>query len=242
MVTYAQVNAILSQYLDDESTERYLVENRVAGINWALNRLQQAYGWALANRKGPEEALREMTKIGIWQADDTGTFLLDDPLLGYTVANVLAVYAEPYVPPGVTPLPLPPGVSQYRAPVNIADGKPVHRITLEEVPITRDNSSMRGNEVLAANPSRRTYAYYHANGRIVMLPRSVSAGAFFAVAHVEKFAPMVDENSTVNCPEYTQYILASWAWQFLSYKQGAGPDTPNVLASKDAGELFNFTA
>lgn len=228
--------------LDDETSERYLVSNRIAGINWAINRAQSAYGWALANRKGSEEILREMTRIGIWQTDDLGTAQLDDPLLGYTVANVIAVYAEPVVPSGTAILPLPPNTSQFRAFTNIADGKPVQRVTQEMVPVIRTNASMRGNEVLAANPGRRTYAYYENNGRVCMLPRSVSASSFISIAHLEKFAPLVDENSTTNMPEYAQYILASWCCQFLSWKQGSGPDTLNTLASKDAGELFQFSA
>lgn len=230
--------------LDAEgSQQRYLPDNIVAAINWAINRAQQAYGWALANRKGPEEAMREMTKVGVWQTDELGTFLLDDPLLGYTVANVLAVYAQPYVPTTTTLLPLGAGVSQFRTLVPIADGKPCLRVTLEMLPIIRDNASMRGNEVLpASNPGRATFAYYHNNGRIGVIPRSITQSSFVAVAHLEKFAPMVDENSTTNMPEYTQYILADWAGQFLNFKQDPRGEGIGLQAERDAQTLFTFSS
>lgn len=242
MISYGDLNYYISQMLDDETSERYLPSNRIAGINWALNRAQSAFGWQFANRKGPEEAMRDFTKIAIYQTDGFGSALLDDPLLGYTIANVLGVYVNPVPQSTASILPLPPTVSQYRSDVLYSNvGEPVHRVTLEMTPIIKTNASMRGNEVLADNPGRVTYAYYLNNGRVWVIPQSQTGQKFIAVAHIEKFPLMTDDTSTVDMPPYMTNILASWACEFLSWKQGAGPDTLNVLASKDAAQLFNFS-
>lgn len=240
-ITYAQLNVPISAGLDDETTERYLLRNRIDAINSAIARAQSAFGWALANRKGAEEALRDFTRIAIYQTDSFGSLVTDDPAMGYTVANIVALYANPELQTAATINPQPATTSQYRGDLAWAGaGDPVLRITLEQAANTKNNAFMRGNEVFASNPGRRTYAYYENSGRVWMLPKSIMGQQFVAMAQIEKFAPMVDENSSVNLPEYMTQTLSSWALQYLSWKQGVG-ETLGSLSSKDAAELFNLS-
>jgi hypothetical protein len=263
VITYAQLNTILSERLDDEASERYLLSNRLAAINSAISRAQTALGWELANRKGSEESLREFTRIVIFQTDlQRSSFLIDDPLLGYKVANVVAIYPEPEaefqpttitvpalptpvvidVPANPNPLPLPPTMSRYRADaVWQGAGKPARRVTHEQVPVIKDNVHMPGNEVFASNASRRTYSYYVNEGRVYLLPRSVTAQKFVGMAHIKKFEPMTDDTSTVDMPESTLYLLASWAMQYIAWKQDPQMVGHGAIAEKDAAELFAMT-
>ena len=239
MVSYAQIDQILDTRLEDENSQRYSVPGRLAAINSGIGRAQFALGYMLANRKGSEEALKDFTKIGIWQTDPFGSALLDDPLLGYTIANVVGLYAEPDLQAPAPILPIPS--SQYRPDALWAGaGKPVRRVTLEQVGVIRGNAMMPGNEVLAANPSRREWAYYLNNGRVWLLPKSQAGDTLVAIAHIEKFAPMTSVNDTVNLPEFMLETLASWAYSYITWKQGdRGP--MGTLAMQDANELFGFT-
>lgn len=237
-ISYAQINTILSNRLEDENSQRYETPDRITAINSAIGRAQTATGFMLANRKGSEEILRDFTKIGIWQTDPFGSALLDDPLLGYTIANVVGVYAVPELQSEIAVTAT--SQSLYRPDGLWAGaGEAVRRVTLEQVPVIRNNAMMPGNEVFAANPSRREWAYYLNNGRVWMLPKSQSASVFIGIAHIEKFAPMVDENSTVNLPEYMTETIASWAFAYITWKTGdRGP--MGTVAMQDANELFGF--
>jgi hypothetical protein len=237
-ISYAQVNTILSERLDDELSQRYSTENRLAAINSGIGRAQFALGYMLANRKGSEEALKDFTKVGIWQTDPFGAALLDDPLLGYTIANVMGLYAVPDLQAPASILPVTG--SQYRPDVLWAGaGEPVRRVTLEQVGVIKTNAMMPGNEVLAAIPGRRSWAYYLADGKAWLLPKSQAGETFVAISHIEKFAPMTTITDTVNLPEFMLETLASWAYSYITWKQGdRGP--MGALAMSDANELFGF--
>lgn len=238
-ISYADINVILDNLLEDETSQRYETPDRITGINQAISRAQSAIGWALANRKGSEEALREMTKIGIWQTDPFGSVVLDATNLGYTIANVLAVYPNPVlqVPIALTPTAL----SLYRPDGSWAGAtKPSRRVTLEQVPVIVGNSMMPGNEILAANANRRTWSYYINNGQVYLLPRSQAGNIFVGIAHLEKFTPMTTITSVVNMPQYMTQTLAMWAFSYITWKTG-DRGSMGALASQDATELFGFS-
>lgn len=243
-ITYAQIEPIIFARLDaNQGNDRYLPEQDIIpAINSAVSRIQSAAGWALANRKGPEEMLRDFTNIAIYQTDGFGGVLLDDPLLPYTVANVVAVYVNPDLQTSGTITPLPLTESRYRSDLSWAGaGEPVLRITLEQAANTKNNASMRGNEVLAAIPGRRTYAYYQNNGRVWVIPKSVMSQQFVAIAHIEKFQPMTSTSSSVNLPEFLTELVATWSLEFLAVKQDTQGQGVGAFAQKDAAQIFGWT-
>lgn len=245
MITYQEIEDILLPKLDAENSQRYLPDQDIIpAINSAISRVQSGIGWALANRKGSEEAMRDFTRIAVYQTDtQRSSLLLDDALLPYTVANVVAVYAEPDVTDtsGNGILPLGATVSQYRSDVTWnGAGKPVRRVTLEQVGDIIDNTAMPGNEVLAANAGRRTYAYYVNGGRIYMLPKSQVSQQFVAVAHIAKFAPLADVNDTIDMPAYMADHIAMFALEFISWKQDPQGLGIGAHAKEDAARLFQF--
>jgi len=238
-ISYGQIDTILSEKLDDERSQRYLVANRLGGINSAISRMQSAVTYKLANRKGSEEIIRDMSKIGVWQTDTAGSFIIDDTALGKNVSNIVAIYPEAGLVQDRPVTPASDGRFLVTAVWN-GVGKAAKRVTAEEVPIIRDNALKEGNEVLAASPTRRKWAYYLNDGRAWLLPRSIAGRTFVAMVHIERFVPMTGITSTVDLPEYMTELLASWALEYISWKQGAGPDTLKTLASKDAAMMFAF--
>jgi len=235
MVTYTDIDVIISELTDDSTSQRYLVPNRIAGINSAISRAQTAFGWALANRKGPEEVLRDMTKVGVWQTDAFGAAILDDPALGYTVANVLAVYPKPVLAAEVVITPSPNASAYLPDAKWVGADKPAKRVTLEQVPVIHNNSMMPGNEVLANNPKRISWAYFLNDGKVWVLPASQMNQQLVAIAHIEKFLPMVDPTSVTNMPDFCTQVLAEWAFEYMTRKT---QQNMTALAQQDAAQLF----
>lgn len=226
--------------LDDQGSQRYLPEQDIIpAINSAISRMQSAFGWALANRKGSEEAMRDFTRIAVFQTSDNGAIVLADPALGHTMANVLAVYPLPITPQAQT---ITPAVtSLYRSDLTFAGPTtPCQRVTLEMAPMIKENSSMRGNERMMNIPSRLTWAYYLYQGAVNLLPRPKALTIIAAIAYIQQYAQMTDTNSTVDVPPYTAEILASWALSYIAWKMDTQGQGVGALASADASQLFGF--
>lgn len=226
--------------LDDQGSQRYLPEQDIIpSINSGLGRMQSAAGWALANRKGSEEMLRDFSRITVFQTSSTGNILVDDPALGEPVADIVAVYPLPLTEQAQTIL--PNNSSLVRSDLTFAGpSTPCQRVTWEMAPVIRTNASMRGNEVLAANPERRSWAYCLNQGRVYLLPKSQASSILTAIAYIQKFAPMTTTTSTVDVPEYCAEILASWALSYIAWKQDSQGQGVGNLASRDAAELFQL--
>jgi hypothetical protein len=254
MITYAELSAPLDVQLDDRTSQRYRPIVRIGAMNSAVNRAASALGWAMANRKGPEEALRELTMMRIFQTNTQGGINLNDPSLGHVIWNVLGVYARPeIVEPGAVVNPLDPGVSQYRPDLSFSGtGPPVERVTLEEVPMIRRNFLRNGNEILAGNPKRVTYAYYiigdasstgYSSGtsELRVLPQSQTSAQFIAMSYVKQPSAFVDTTSSVEFPQSFKQTLADWTLQYLAGPQGDGTSLYST-SEKDAAQLFSFIA
>lgn len=227
---------------------------RLAAFNSAIRRAASALSWSMANRKGPEEALRELTYVRVFQTNTQGGINLNDPALGHAIWNVLGVYASPEIIPEGAPInPIGESQSTYRDDVAFAGaGNPVERVTLEEVPMIRNNFLRNGNEIMAAVPGRTTYSYYiigdasstgYASGgsELRVLPKSQTGGKFIAVSYVKHPTEMVDENSQVEFPKSFLQTLVSWSLDYATVRQGDGPTT-NMNAKQDAQQLFSFIA
>lgn len=213
-----------------------------------------ALGWAMANRKGPEESLRELTMLRVFQTNSQGGINLNDAALGHSIWNVLGIYARPEVIPSTATVnPVDDNVSAYRDDVAFSGtGDPVERVTLEEVPMIRTNFLRNGNEVFASNENRVTFSYYiigdasstgyvTGGSELRILPQSVMGKKFVAMSYLREPTFMVDENSEVEFPKSFLQTLVEWALEDATVRQGDGP-TMNQSAQQDAVTLFNFIA
>jgi hypothetical protein len=261
MITYTELKEVMAANLDAEGSDRYLdVQDYVPAINSAISRAMTAVGWAMANRKGSEEALRDLTYVRIFQTNSEGGVAISNPailnLLGHSIWNVLGVYAQPdTVPPDASPTAQQDNVSLYRPDVAWSgSGSPVERVTLEEVPVLRNNAFLSGNEVLASAPKRRTFAYYIVGnassnnynsgiGEIRVLPKSVTSNSLVAISYLSQPTELDANNylnATIEFPQSMKRTLANWALQYISWKQGDGTNL-QMNAMKDAQELFQLT-
>lgn len=256
MIPYSELESIMLASLDAEGSDRYIPElDIVPAINGSIRRATTAIGWALANRKGSEEALRELTRLRVFQTNTEGGVNLDDPLLGHGVWNVLGVYAEPEIVGDGTILNIPPAESRYRADISFSGtGKRVRRITLEQVPNTRGNMFMPGNEVLANNAKLREYAYYiigdasssaYSSGgnELRIIPKSVTGKVLVAISYLKNPDELTTagyQTESIEFPQMMKQTLAAWALDYIAYKQG-DTATLKVNAMQDAQALFGFT-
>jgi hypothetical protein len=259
MITYTELKEVMAANLDAEGSDRYLdVQDYVPAMNSAISRAMTAVGWAMANRKGSEEALRDLTYVRIFQTNSEGGVAISSlvPALGHSIWNVLGVYAQPEtVPSNASPTAQPDNVSLYRPDVAWSgSGSPVERVTLEEVPVLRNNAFLSGNEVLASAPKRRTFAYYIVGnasssnynsgiGEIRVLPKSVTSKSLVAISYLSQPTELDANNypnATIEFPQSMKRTLADWALQYISWKQGDGTNL-QMNAMKDAQELFQLT-
>lgn len=263
MITYAELEAVMRANLDAEGSDRYLPEqDYVPAINSAVSRAMTAIGWSLANRDGSEEALRDLTYVRVFQTNSAGGVAISDPALlaslGHGIWNVLGVYARPdTIPASPSLIPVADDVSLYRDDVAWdGSGSPVERVTLEEVPVLKGNMFMSGNEVLADNPKRVTFAYYitgnasssgynSGTGELRVLPKSATQKSLIAISYLTTPTELTPTNYNqpgvaIEFPQSMKRTLASWALQYISWKQG---DQTNLQmnAQKDAQELFSLT-
>lgn len=259
MITYTELKEVMAANLDAEGSDRYLdVQDYVPAMNSAISRAMTAVGWAMANRKGSEEALRDLTYVRIFQTNSEGGVAISSlvPALGHSIWNVLGVYAQPEtVPSNASPTAQQDNVSLYRPDVAWSgSGSPVERVTLEEVPVLRNNAFLSGNEVLASAPKRRTFAYYIVGnassnnydsgiGEIRVLPKSVTSNSLVAISYLSQPTELDANNypnATIEFPQSMKRTLANWALQYISWKQGDGTNL-QMNAMKDAQELFQLT-
>lgn len=257
MLTYAELNVVLSAMIDEQGTSnRYPPQYRIVCFNYAIQRATSALGWALANRKAPEEALREITQQAIFQTNIQGGIWLDDPTLGKQVWNVLAVTAEAGTTSPSTILPLNPDKSQYRGDLAWdGTGKPCLRITLEQVTRTYIDKSgtMDGNEALAANPLMRTYAYYMTGNtattsntnwipggtELRVIPKSQTGQKLIGLSYLQAPTELQTINDSVQFPQSCKQQLVDWAAEFLAIRMGDGT-TLHSTSAQDAATLFGM--
>lgn len=265
MITVAELDSYVDANLDAEGSQRFLfAQDKIPNYNAAISRAITACNWALANKKGSEEALSELQETRICQTNIYGGLTLDslwtnnNTLSPYKVWSVLAFYAEPSMSPAQPLVPFSPPSRSFILSDRIytpggANERPVQRMTVEQIAVARDNQYMSGNEVLAAGPLR-TYAYYVVGNRtqsdflisgdreVIFTPRSRFTGGpkYIAMSFLREPNLLTTDTDTIPFPQSMARTLASWALEYMSIKLGDGT-TLNSTAEKDAAQLFTFS-
>jgi hypothetical protein len=260
MITYTDMLATMAPNIDAEWSERYLPEqDYIPAINSAVSKAMTAIGWAMANRDGSEEALRDSTFTRIFQTNSQGGVAISDPTLvaalGHGMWNVLAVYAEPFTVEQQSIQPQPPYTSVWRDDLAWSGtGSRVERVTLEEVPLIRNNGFTLGNEVWAANPKRRSYSYYivgnaatagypSGGGELRVLPQSITSSALIGISYIAEPIELTPANyltAQLPLPQSFKRTLADWALGYIAIKQGDQTVLKTTI-EQDASMLFQMT-
>lgn len=254
MLTYAELDAPFAASLDASGSNRFPVEFRVQCFNYAIRRGASAIGWALANRKAPEEALRELSAQALFQTNVTGAITLDDPSLGHSVWNVMAVTANAGSVAPFNILPLAPSQSQYRGDLAWnKEGKPCLRITIEQLTKTLNDKSggMPGSPALAANPKMVDFAYcitgtsdtatsfWSAGSELIVLPSVLTKHTLVNLSYLRAPTEFTTNAGAVEYPKSMKEQLVSWALAFAARREGDGTSL-NSVAQQDAAMLFGL--
>lgn len=241
--------------LGADGTQRYTpAQDIIPAINGASRSFQAFMGGYVAEKKGSEEAFRDITRTVIYQTNAAGGIVLDG--LPDTVWTVLALYAEPTtIQPAPTIIVLPDDESRYRGDLSFKkSSKKVKRITLEELAETELNMSMSGNERLASNAGLRTYAYYWTGDRntssggnpwsevgaeLVVIPLSQTSKSLVGVTYLKSVPPITAIGDILPYPDSMFNLLRELALHELTPKQGDGT-TLYGITEKDIARMLNI--
>lgn len=217
-------------------TQRYqLVPNGIPAINDTLRQFNAYVGALLAEKKGSEELLREITMTRVFQTSSMSGVVLDEAQLGHKVWTVNAVYPTPVLePPTATAIPIPQDQSQYRDDVAMRRPGPHRctRVTLEQVPDTEQSALMPGSEKMAGT-LLKSYAYYIVGDRsdttysskveVVVLPESINRQRLVVISYMRGVDPVTQPTDTIPYPASAFKLIRDMALNELSIRQGAQP-------------------
>jgi len=219
-------------------TQRYLPDtNIIPSINAGVRQFNAlVQGLTLAERKGSEELLKEITYVRIFQTNDMAGVVLDETQLGHKVWSINAVYPRPETnPANAQILPIPADQSQWRD--DVAMRRPGKyrgtRITLEQVPDSEMSKFMPGSEKMA-NSRMPSFAYYIVGDRatttwlpngteVVVLPASINGKVLVGVSYMRGVDPIVTLNDPIPYPALAFKMLQELCLNEISIRQGAKP-------------------
>lgn len=225
--------------LDAEGSDRYIFNRDFKpAINDTIEWLVSAFNKVLSENKLSEEALSDLTKTKIFQANQFSRIFIDESQLGHKVWSLLAVMPDPEVYPSAQPpAQATPERSVYRPDLSfVKSSYSADRITVEQRNENRENVFMPGNETL--QNKLKTFSYvsafnygssnYAQNKEIEILP-SV-AGKFVAISYLKRPNLVSVVTDTVEFPESLTNVIVQKMLNFVSTKQG---DRTNLFSISD---------
>lgn len=219
--------------LDAEGSERYLFDQDYKpAINYAEEWITSMFNKGFAENKLSGEALRELVKIGVWQANNFSRVSFDPAVVGHKLWTVLAIYPNPVVYPFSAPIANQnKAISVYKPGLSYVSGKAsTSRLTLEEWNENQDNVFMPGNNQLSG--SLVEYAYldfmdYSSTGYInpgtyeIEIRPSV-ANKYVALGYLKRPTPVALITDSIQFPDSLINIILDKVLNFISAKQGDG--------------------
>ncbi len=226
--------------LDAEGSDRYLFDQDFKpAINSSMDWLVAVFNSAFADKKLPEENLRDLVKTTIWQASSHSRVYFDeaDSVLGYKIWAILGVFPEPTLTPIIIPpVQITPEKSSLRKDISFLSSEySAERLTIEEWNLNAKNIFAAGNKV--PSKSFKRYAYlghgnyestnYIVGGQEIEIRPSV-ADQFVAVSVLKVPRPVSLITDSVEFPESVFDILYQKALNFIAFKQGDKTSLYNV--------------
>jgi len=230
MISVQAIVDRMTSVLDAEGSERYLFEQDFKpAINSSIDWLVAVFNSAFADKKLPEENLRDLIRTSIWQANSFSRINVSPSALGHDVWGVLGIFPEPVITPNiVAPLLPSPETSRYRGDLSyVKSDFSAQRLTIEEWNINRKNVFSPGNEVIENGLKRYAYlgygnyesSSYNSGGKEIEIRPSV-ANNFVALTVLKVPTKVVNISDNVEFPEPVFDVLYQKALNFISYKQG----------------------
>lgn len=236
--------------LDAEGSERYLFDQDFKpAINYANEWMVAAINKILGGTKLSGEALRELVKIKVFQANSYSRIAFNEATVGHKLWSILALYPEPVVAPFQQPVPDPnPAVSKYMPGLSHVSGKScTNRMNLEEWNDNQKNVFSPGNTSLLGELNEYAYldfgdyssSTYTDPGTFEIEVRPSVANQFISLAYVKKPNLITLITDSIEFPETMLDIVLEKMLQFISFKQG-DHTTLYIVTDKDIARLMPY--
>lgn len=231
-IPVANIIVYLKSELDSNGSDRYLFEQDFKpAINASIDLVVAMFNVAFADKKLAPEQLRELTKVGVWQANEYSRIAYKESEIGYPFWTIVAIYPKPVtnVSAGSAQL-TDKSTSEFKKDVSYIKANFVaKRLTLEEWNDNKDNAFMPGNDLLQGS-TLSEYAYldfanyssdsYTGNGgepEIQVRPDVPNELVAIAFLKVPKKIEL--ESDSVEFPVSLTQMISDLALNFISVKQ-----------------------
>lgn len=217
--------------LDAEGSDRYLFDQDYKpAINYAEEWITSAFNKGFAENKLSGEALRELVKIGIWQANNFSRIAFDPTVMGHKLWTVLAIYPNPKVTPFRAPIPGSViAESKFIPDLSYVSGKAsTNRLTLEEWNENQDNVFMAGN--IALTGALVDYAYldfadyssstYTNPGTYELEIRPTVSNKYVGLGYLKRPKLVTLQTDSIEFPDSLINIILEKTLNYIAYKQG----------------------
>lgn len=233
--------------LDAEGSDRYLFDQDFKpAIRYAQEWVVLALNKVFEINKHSGESLRELVKIGIWQANNFSRIAFDETAMGHKLWSILALYPNPVVTPFAQPVPSTnPAESKFMPNLAYVSGKAcTNRLTLEQWNDNVDNVFMPGNNVISG--SLAEYAYlnfadytslsYSNPGKYEIELRPTVSNKFVGMAYLRRPKDVVSVTDMLEFPDALMNIILEHTLQYIAYKQG-DQTTLYMVTDRDVSRL-----
>lgn len=231
-IPVADIITFLKSSLDSEGSQRYLFEQDYRpAINSAIDLVVALFNVAFADKKLSPEQLRELTKVGVWQANEYSRIAYKESEVGYPFWTLVAIYPKPVT--NVSPSSVAitdKSISKFQKGISYIKANYVaKRLTLEEWNDNKDNAFMPGNDLLQGS-TLSEYAYldfanyssdsYTGNGGEPEIQvRPDVPNELVAIAFLKVPKKIVLESDSVEFPVSLTQMISDLALNFISVKQ-----------------------
>lgn len=239
-ITAQQLTDKLASALDAEGNDFYRFDrDYMFAINYGVGWLTNAINRKLGSNKFSEEALRELTKVYVYQTNTFSRVNIPD-----TIWSVVAVYPKPNVYPSSATLiaTIDNAESKLRDDLSyVSSLYAATRLTAEEWNLNQGNPFAPGFDK-EPRASVISYAYrglvdYSSSGYVLVNPREIevrpaTASDFIALEMIKNPTPVALITDTLQFPVSMTELITNLALVYIARKQG---DETNIygIAEKD---------
>lgn len=242
-----EINDRMLSALDAEGSDRYLFDNDIKpAVNYSIEFIVSIFNKGFAENKLSGESLRELVKIGVWQANNFSRIAFDSGVMGHKLWTILAVYPEIVTQPFFNPSPNPnPALSSFMPGLSYVSGKAcTNRMNFEEWNDNQENVFMPGNNILTGALVDYAYldfadysssGYTNPGGQEITI-RPTVANKLIALGYLKRPTSVALISDSIQFPDSLINIIMDKALQFIATKQGDNTTLYGVTA-KDVQQI-----
>lgn len=236
--------------LDAEGSDRYTFDQDFKfGMRYSQEWLVSAFNRVFAETKFSGEQLKELVKMGIWQANNFSRIAYNPADTGHELWSVIAIYPNPVTHPFRAPVPDPnPVLSKFIPDLSYVSGKAsTSRLTMEEWNENQDNVFMPGNKSLVGPLNE--YAYldfanysstnYNNPGTYELEIRPGVANKFVGLMYLKQPPTVNAIGDSMLFPESLTNLIVEKTLLWIATKQGDGTNLYGV-EEKDVQRLLQL--